>query len=592
MGLKGKIFFLTAIPVLGLIIILFSGWSGLQNARKNLAEVVFNQFQILIEKNVLPLIRDDMLPLINTDIPRLEEMENSIIFLLEADRDVHQAVIAEKMALVASDEEIMKKADKDNQGNIDQTETRVNKAAKAFDTVKAQDLYKRFVEEFGLWKEKSRKVISQAATPGKLLFARKSSDEGGAFKAFTVMRDVLDQMKSAQEEEINVLLASVAQKKDRTNANNSEVVKKNSEVTAFTQKINRETERLVTLFLIIGFFLLVVIPLTAYFVGKSIIGPLFRAAQSLRAGADQVASASSHVSEISQQMAEASGAQASSLEETSSSLEELSSMTRQNSDNSQNADKLTRETNEHIVNGQTRMQKLSTAISEIKKSSDETAKIVKTIDEIAFQTNLLALNAAVEAARAGEAGKGFAVVAEEVRNLAQRSAEAAKTTASLIEQSQKNSQQGVTVVGETADSLEKITVSSKKVAGLVSEISEASREQARGIEQINTAVAEIDKGVQTNAANSEESASTSEELSAQARELNQIVESLVVLVNGTASATDRRENPPVKFSGGSRKKSQNQSSGRSVSTVKQKTETSIVKPEEVIPLNEDELKGF
>ncbi len=590
MGLKGKIISLISVPILGLMVILFSGWSGLQNAKKNLENVVYNQFQVLIEKNVLPLIQEDMLPLINTDIPELQEKQDSIVLLLEADRDLHQAVIAEKMALVANDDETMKKADQANQENIDQTESRVNKASKAFDSGKARELHAKFNEVFAVWKEKSRKVIFQAAAPGKLMFARKSSDEGAAFKAFTEVREIVDQLKTVQEEEIEKLIASVGQKKERVNVNNSEVDKRNTEVMNLTRKINGETERLVTVFLIIGILLLLIIPSVAFFIGKSIIGPLFRAAQSLRAGADQVASASSHVSEISQQMAEASGAQASSLEETSSSLEELSSMTKQNSENSQNADKLTRETNEHIVNGQSRMQKLSTAISEIKKSSDETAKIVRTIDEIAFQTNLLALNAAVEAARAGEAGKGFAVVAEEVRNLAQRSAEAAKTTAALIEQSQKNSQQGVIVVGETADSLEKITVSSKKVAGLVSEISEASREQARGIEQINTAVAEIDKGVQTNAANSEESASTSEELSAQARELNQIVESLVVLVNGTASGTDKRENPPEKSSGGGTKRSA--IAGKTAPLIKPRPETRIVKSQEVISLNEDELKGF
>ena len=591
MGLKGKIIFLTSIPILGLIVLLFSGWNGLQNARKNLGEVVYNQFQVLIEKNVLPLIKEDMLPLINTDIPKLQELQDSITLFLEADRDVHQAVIAEKAALVANDPEAMKKADDANLENIEQTETRVNKASRALQSSKAQDLYKKFAEVFAVWKEKSRKVISQSATPEKLMFARKSSDEGAAFKAFTELREIVDQMKTAQEEEIEKLLASVAQKKDRVNANNSEVNKRNEEVMSFTKKIDSETENLVTVFMSIGILLLVIIPIAAFYVGKSIVGPLFEAAHNLRAGADQVASASSHVSEISQGMAEASSAQASSLEETSSALEELSSMTKQNSENSQHADKITRETNEHIVNGQARMQKLSSAISEIKKSSDETAKIVKTIDEIAFQTNLLALNAAVEAARAGEAGKGFAVVAEEVRNLAQRSAEAAKTTASLIEQSQKNSQQGVSVVGETAESLEKITVSSKKVADLVAEISEASKEQAKGIEQINTAIAEIDKGVQTNAANSEESASTSEELSGQAAELNHIVEALVYLLNGGSASVTHQQTPKVLHRAAPQKK-QVSAPAKTVPAVKAKPETKVVKAEEVIPLNEDELKGF
>ena len=245
------------------------------------------------------------------------------------------------------------------------------------------------------------------------------------------------------------------------------------------------------------------------------------------------------------------------------------------------------------------MSRLSRAIDDIKKSSDETAKIVKTIDEIAFQTNLLALNAAVEAARAGEAGKGFAVVAEEVRNLAQRSAEAAKNTASLIEGSQKNSEHGVMIAAETAQALNKITESSRKVASLVSEISAASKEQSQGIDQINTAVAQMDQVVQTNASNAEESASASEELSSQSRELNELVQVLVTLVKGASENTNSlHSDEPLKktVSQGKTPAALPVSSripGKALTAPKKSfSEKKVVPPQQVIPLNEEELKGF
>jgi methyl-accepting chemotaxis protein len=194
-------------------------------------------------------------------------------------------------------------------------------------------------------------------------------------------------------------------------------------------------------------------------------------------------------------------------------------MTKQNADNSDQAKGLAQGARDSAEKGIAAMGRMTAAIDKIKTSSDQTAKIVKTIDEIAFQTNLLALNAAVEAARAGEAGKGFAVVAEEVRSLAQRSAEAAKTTADMIEESVKNAEEGVKVTEEVASTLGEITEGARKVNELVAEIAAASKEQSQGIEQVNTAVAQLDKVTQQNAANAEESASAAEELNSQSAEL-------------------------------------------------------------------------
>jgi methyl-accepting chemotaxis protein len=246
----------------------------------------------------------------------------------------------------------------------------------------------------------------------------------------------------------------------------------------------------------------------------------------------QVSSAAEQVSDSSQSLAEGSSEQAASVEETSASLEELASMTKRNAENSQKANDLAREARGAADKGAGDMTSMNTAMQAIKTSSDDIAKIIKTIDEIAFQTNILALNAAVEAARAGEAGMGFAVVADEVRNLAQRSAQAAKETASKIEGAINNTAQGVQISAKVAEALNAIVVKARQVDELVTEVANASREQTKGITQINVAVGQMDKVTQSNAANAEESAAAAQELNGQAELMKQAVNELKQLVGG------------------------------------------------------------
>lgn len=270
----------------------------------------------------------------------------------------------------------------------------------------------------------------------------------------------------------------------------------------------------------------------AFIIARGIIIVLRRITDGMSEGAGQVASAAGQVSSSSQSMAEGASQQAASIEETSSSMEEMSSMTKKNAENAGLADTLMKEANEVVITANQSMEQLSHSMADISKASEETSKIIKTIDEIAFQTNLLALNAAVEAARAGEAGAGFAVVADEVRNLAMRAADAAKNTATLIEGTVKKVNDGSKLVATTNDAFSQVSESTSKVGDLVSEIAEASKEQSSGIEQVNLAITEMDKVVQQNAANAEETASASEEMNAQAEQLKDYVGDLVMLVTG------------------------------------------------------------
>jgi methyl-accepting chemotaxis protein len=334
--------------------------------------------------------------------------------------------------------------------------------------------------------------------------------------------------------------------------------------------------------------------LSLFFVIRRSTKPLNAVIGEITESSKQVAGASEQVSSTSQQLADGTSQQAASIEETSSSLEEMSSITNQNAENTEQVNTLIKEASWVASQANSSMAELTHSMEAISAASQETFKIIKTIDEIAFQTNLLALNAAVEAARAGEAGAGFAVVADEVRNLAMRAAEAARNTAGLIEGTVNKVKDGSGIVAKTNSAFSQVAESVQKATTVIAEIAAASREQAQGIAQISTAVASMDKVVQQAAAGAEESASLSVEMSNQADKLNAVVDKLAALVSGDkGKSVEGPRNVPGAEKAGSAARS---SRGSAPTNVKvKKAAGSLLKsprPEKIVPLERTDFKDF
>jgi methyl-accepting chemotaxis protein len=289
--------------------------------------------------------------------------------------------------------------------------------------------------------------------------------------------------------------------------------------------------------------LIVSIIIISVFVYLSISRHIRKVLVQIKTNASRTNDSSSQVAATAQSLAEGASEQAATVEETSASLEEISSMIQNNRDNTVKANELGAKSTSLVKDANAQMAHLIKSMNAISSSSEETQKIIKTIEEIAFQTNLLALNAAVEAARAGEAGAGFAVVAEEVRNLALRASNAAKETASLIDESSSSIEEGKNQANSVNDAFLQVQQIADEIGGIIEEVAAGSIEQSQGINQLNTAVQEIDKVVQHNAATAEESSASADELNSQSRELTHLLEEFAQFMGIGDSRSDSYGGP-------------------------------------------------
>lgn len=290
--------------------------------------------------------------------------------------------------------------------------------------------------------------------------------------------------------------------------------------------------RLITFYMLV---LLIVGAMCGFIIQRyNTVGKIKTAIEQLSMSSAQMASATDQVAHTSQKLARNTAEQNDSLDKISGELDRISNITRQNSESILNSEKISLETTKAVSQGLSVSTEMIDAIQKIQSSSQETAKIIKTIDEIAFQTNILSLNASVEAARAGEAGKSFAVVAQEVRNLAQRSAEAARNTGLLLDQARVSSEAGVKVSQQVSEHLKTIASGVERFNTIISEVSRAGEVQSSGIENINKSMGQMNKATRNNAAFAESSAAAGEELAAQAQDLNCVIQELALALNKNA----------------------------------------------------------
>ena len=348
-----------------------------------------------------------------------------------------------------------------------------------------------------------------------------------------VLREIIGVVKAGQKDQAIEILNG--RETPLWRKNKTTILDLNNQMGEYRKRVYAETEtrvyrRMAAVALVTALSILFALGLGLVLHGT--LGRIGNIGKNIQEGIQQVSGVSGQVSTASQSLAEDASRQAAGLEETSAAIEEMAATTRQNAESADQANNFMIEAGQVLKEANRSMKELIQSMDQISSASEDTGKIIKTIDGIAFQTNLLALNAAVEAARAGEAGAGFAVVAGEVRNLAMRATEAAKNTSVLIEETVHKVQEGSELMTQTNEVFRKVGERAKQGGKLVAGIAAVSSEQSGAIDQIQRAVAEMDRLVQKNAASAEESSAASEEMYARSEIMRDQVRELAEVIGG------------------------------------------------------------
>jgi len=578
LSLNRKIMIIIGVPVISLFILIAFGQWALENLTQDLRHIVNDQFVVLIEKQITPLISNEMLPLINDDIVRLQNLQNSIKLMIEADRDLTQAVIAEKMSLVASEPPEIEAAKKASSENINQAAEKMKKASASFETEEIQKIFSNYLKAIDLWTQKTQYVAKLANTPGKSRFARKASESGSAFKAFAAVRVISEKLQDLQEKRIQDAIVEVNAKKTRINAEEGKIEDKKEEVFKISDSVYQHASYMKTLFNAVGLFAAFIAITLALLLARSInrsindvVAGLKDAAQGegdltkrlrvkskdeigslakwfntfvqklhgiitdIAGNSEKLHISSSELFVISKKMSDGadkmsvkSGTVAAAAEEMSSNLSSVAAAAEQSSTNismvSSAAEEMKSTINEIAQNTEKtrissnlavdRTKKASENIDQLSKSAQKIGKVVETINEISEQTNLLALNATIEAARSGEAGKGFAVVAGEIKTLARQTAEATMEIKQKIETIQDSTSQ-------TVSEIEEISLAIKTVNEMIDTVAASVEEQSVTTKEIASNVIQATQGIQEVTENVTQSSTVANEIAKDIAEVNQ-----------------------------------------------------------------------